>query len=136
MAGLSDFGENLVLTWLFTASAATRPTAWHAALHLNSTPPTESSPSTGEVGAGVGYARQSIGALTVSGTNPTQAANSGALTFGPNTTTNWGTLGYVSIWDASSAGNCLAFGALSATVTINIGDSLQIAASGLVVTLD
>lgn len=99
MPGLSDFSENLVLTWLFTASAATRPTAWHAALHLNASPPTESAPSTGEVGAGVGYARQSIGALTISGTNPTQAANSGTLTFGPNTTTNWGLLGSISVWE-------------------------------------
>lgn len=134
MAGLSDATESLVLTWLFTASAVTRPSAWYAALHLNASPPTDTAPSTGELGAGVGYARQSIGAMTISGT--TQAANGSTLTFGPNTTTNWGTLGYVSIWDAVSSGNCLAYGAMGSTVTINIGDSLQIASGALVVTLD
>lgn len=133
MAGFTDYGENLVLTWAFTASAATRPTAWYTALHLNSSPPTETTPATGEIGSSVGYSRQST-TWTVSGT--TQIANSGTLTFGPNTTTNWGTLGYASIWDASTSGNCLAFGALSSTVAIAVNDSLQIAASALVMTLD
>jgi hypothetical protein len=136
MAGLTDTAEDDVLTWYFTTDAApTRPTAWHAGLHLNSSPPTDSSPSTGEL-SGNGYARQSIGTMTVSGTAPTQAVNGSTLTFGPNTTTNWGTLGYVSVWSASSAGTCYAFGALSSTVTINVGDSLQIAASALVITCD
>jgi hypothetical protein len=133
MAGFSDFGENLVLTWAFTASAVTRPTAWHAGLHLNASAPTESAPATGEL-SGNGYSRQSITALTISGT--TQAANPSQLTFGPNTGTNWGTLGFISVWDAATSGNCLAFGSLSSTVTINVGDSLQIGASQLVITLD
>lgn len=135
MAGLTDYGEDLALKWLFSTTSVTRPTSWYAAIHLNSSPPTDSSPSTGEI-SGNGYSRQSIGTMTVSGTAPTQAANGSTITFGPNTTSNWGTIGYISVWDASSSGNCLAFGALNSTVAITVGDSLQVAASALVITAD
>ena len=32
MSSFSDYTENLVLTWLFTNSSATRPTAWYVGL--------------------------------------------------------------------------------------------------------
>ena len=132
MAAFTDFAENLIMDWVFTNGAATRPTAWYVALHLNASPPTDASPSTGEL-SGNGYARQ---AATFSAASGGATANTADLTFGPNTTTNWGLLGYVSVWDAVSAGNCLMHGALSSTVTINVNDSLKIAAGDLDLTID
>jgi hypothetical protein len=128
MTAFTNYAENLVMTWLFTASAATRPTAWYVALHTAD--PTE----VGNVGelTGNGYARQSATWTIASN----EASNTGTLTFGPNTTTNWGSVSHVSVWDAVSAGNCLAKGALSSSVTINVGDSLTIAAGALDITLD
>jgi len=59
----SNTFENRVLTWVFTASAATRPTSWHVALFASN--PAEDGSGT-EVSGG-GYARQSA---TFTGTVP------------------------------------------------------------------
>ena len=128
MTAFTNHAETLVLTWLFTASAATRPSSWFTSLHTAD--PTE----VGNVGelSGNGYARQST-AFTISAN---EASNTGTLTFGPNTGSNWGTVSHVSVWDAVSTGNCLAYGALSSSVTINVGDSLTIAAGALDITLN
>lgn len=129
MTAFSNYAENLVLDWVFTNGAATRPTAWYVSLHTAD--PTE----VGNVGelSGNGYARQ---AVTFSAASAGANSNSGTLTFGPNTTTNWGLVTHVAVWDAATTGNCLAYGALSSSVTINVGDSLVISAGNLDITLD
>lgn len=43
---------------------------------------------------------------------------------------------YVSLWDASTAGNCLWSGALEAEKAVSSGDTFKIAAEGLVVSID
>lgn len=129
MTAFSNFAENLVLDWIFTNGAATRPTAWHVALHTAD--PTE----VGNVGelSGNGYTRQAV-TLEAAASGATQ--NTGTLTFGPNTGSNWGSVSHLSIWDAATTGNCLAYGALSSPVTINVGDSLTIATGALDITLN
>lgn len=128
MTDLTDHSENLLLDWLFDDVAATRPTAWYVALHTG---------DPGETGAsnelsGNGYARQSA---TFTATGST-ADNDGALTFGPNTTTPWGTVSHFSVWDAVSAGNCLVKGALTASKSVAVDDSVTVAAGALTITLD
>lgn len=54
--------------------------------------------------------------------------------------TNWaGTNGevvsHISLWDASTAGNPLYYGALTASKTVNTGDTLTIASGSLTLTL-
>ena len=129
MTAFSNYAENLVLDWVFTNGAATRPTAWYVSLHTAS--PTE----TGSVGelSGNGYSRQSV-SFNAAASGATD--NSGTLTFGPNTGSNWGTVTDVAVWDASTTGNCLAYGSLSSSVTINVGDSLVISSGNLDITLD
>jgi hypothetical protein len=128
MTAFTNHAENLALTWLFTNGAAARPTTWYTALHTAD--PTE----TGAVGelSGNGYARQST-TLTVSGN---EASNSTALTFGPNTGTPWGEITHISVWDAPSNGNCLAYGALSSPVDMSVGDSLTISSGALDIVLN
>jgi len=46
------------------------------------------------------------------------------------------TLSHVSLWDASSAGNCLWTGALTASKAVTAGDTFTIATGSLTVTLD
>lgn len=130
MAGLSNYGENLVLTWLLTTSSATRPTTWYVALYTVA--PGEGTSGT-EVSGG-SYARQAV-TFTVSGTAPTQAANSSAVEF-PAATASWGTVVAAAIVDASTSGNIIAFADLTASKTIDSGDVLRFNASTLVVTLD
>lgn len=128
MTDLTDHSENLMLDWLMTAGAATRPTSWYVALHTAD--PGETG-ATGEL-SGNGYARQSA-AFTVVGST---ADNDADIVFGPNTTTPWGTVSHASIWDAVSGGNCLWKGALSASVSVAVNDEVKIAAAALTVTLD
>jgi len=130
MAGLSNYGENLTLTWLFTASSATRPTSWYVALYTVA--PGEGGGGT-EVSGG-SYARQAA-TFTVSGTAPTQATNSSAIEF-PAATASWGTIVAAAIYDASTSGNMIAFSTLDTSKTIDSGDVLRFNASSLTITLD
>jgi hypothetical protein len=130
MAGFSNYGENLVLTWLLTASSATRPTAWYIALYTVA--PGEGGGGT-EVSGG-SYARQAA-TFTVSGTAPTEATNSAAIEF-PTATGSWGTVVAAAIFDASTSGNMLAFANLDTSKTIDSGDVLRFNAGALDLTLD
>lgn len=77
MAGsFSDYSEDLVLDWLLTNAAATRPTAWYVSLYTVA--PTDSGGGT-EVSGG-SYTRTAV-TFTVSGTSPTLATNSATVEF-------------------------------------------------------
>jgi len=130
MAGFTDFAEDLVLDFMFTSGTATRPTAWYVALFTV---------APGETGggtecSGTAYVRQSA-AFTVSGTAPTQAANSAAIEF-PTAGGAWGTIVAAGVFDALSAGNLLAFANLTTSKTIETGDVLRFNTGTLVITLD
>jgi len=131
MTAATNYAEDLLLKWLLTAGAVTRPSAWYVALH---------SADPGETGAsselsGNGYARVSA-TFSVSGTAPTEATNSGDVTFAAATGSNWTAATHASVWDSLTTGNCLGKGALSSSVTINVGDNLKIPAGSLDITLD
>ena len=84
--------------------------------------------------SGTGYARiQMTGGWTVT---VNVADNTAIIDFGTAGAGGWGTIGWVGIFDAVTGGNLLFWGALSATKTVNDGDSFQFAASALTVTLD
>lgn len=127
MTAKADYAEDQAIKWMMTGAAVTRPTAWYVALHTGD--PGEAG-SANEIGAGVGYARQSA-AFTSNGDGTVD--NDALITFGPNTNTNWGSVTHVSVWTAASGGSCLYKGPLTAAKTVNIGDSLDIAAAALVV---
>lgn len=124
---IADYAENLLLTWLMTAAAATRPPAWFVGVGTGNT-------DTGLTGepVGNGYVRQAA-TFTVVGNG---ASNNALLTFGPDNTADWGNMASVGIFDAITAGNCLWAGPLTAAKAISIGDSLTVAAGALTLTLD
>lgn len=130
MAGLSNYGENLVLTWLLTTSSATRPTTWYVALYTVA--PGEGGGGT-EVSGG-SYARQAV-TWTVSGTAPTEASNSAAVEF-PTASASWGTVVAAGIFDAVSSGNLIAFSNLDTSKAIDTGDVLRFNTGSLDITLD
>ena len=119
MAALSDHAENLLLNWLMTTDSVTRPTAWYVALYTAA--PSDSGGGT-EV-SGSGYTRQALTVGTASGTGGT-TSNTGNITFTASGG-DWGTITHIGIHDASSAGNLLWHGAMSASKTIADGDTLQ-----------
>jgi len=130
MASFSDYTENLVLNWLLTTNAATRPTAWYVGLFTAA--PSDAGGGT-EV-AGSGYARTATGTMTVAGT-ATTASNAAAIEFAAASGGNWGTITHAAIMDASTGGNMLAWAPLTTARTINDGDVFRIPAASLTVSL-
>lgn len=128
MSAMTDYAEKLALDWLFTNGAATRPTAWFVALHTAA--PGET--ATGEISTGSAYARQTA-TFRAASSGAGTTDNNGAITFGPATTSNWGTVSGISVWDNGTigSGNALIAGTLATARAINIGDSLQIADGAL-----
>lgn len=128
MAGtLTPTGDQMALDFLFDATTVTRPTTWFISLHTG---------ANGGAGAsnevvGNGYARQAVtftrSAQTVS--------NTAVLTFGPDTTTNWGTVTDMCIWTAVTGGTCLVQGTASASVAYAVGDSATVAIGAFTITV-
>jgi len=129
MAALSDHAEKLLLDWLMTNGSATRPTAWYVALYTAA--PSDSGGGT-EV-SGNGYSRQAVtfdAASTPGGTT----SNSGAVTF-TAAGGSWGTITHIGIHDASTSGNLLWHGSMTASKTIADGDTLEFATGNIDLTL-
>tara|TARA_R110000772_G_scaffold6215_4_gene21765 strand:- start:871 stop:1314 length:444 start_codon:yes stop_codon:yes gene_type:complete len=83
--------------------------------------------------AGTAYARQSVGFGTIS--NGT-VATSGTVTF-PTATADFGTVSHVAIMDGNTAGagNVIFYGDLTSAKLIESGDTFQITAGSLTITL-
>ena len=126
---LSNTFETTVLTWLLTNSAATRPTSWYVALFTSN--PAEDASGTEVSTSGTAYARQSV-TFSVSGNT---ATNTAAIEF-PTATASYGTVTHVGVFDASSAGNLIAYAALTTSKAIDTGDVLRLPANDLDVTMD
>ena len=125
MANLSDYTENLLAQWLLTNAAVTRPTAWYVALFTAA--PSDSGGGT-ELSTG-GYARQAV-TFSVTGA---VASNTAIIDF--VSSGDWANITHVGIFDASSAGNLLAHGALTTPRDPASGDTVRFAAGALTLTL-
>ena len=123
----SNYLETELLDHVFANNAYTSPTNVYVSLHTAN--PDEDA-SGAEVSGG-GYVRQA-GSFTVSGNTATTDA---AIEY-PTATANYGTVTHVGIWDASTAGNMLAYAALTASKTISSGDVFRIPTGDLDITLD
>ena len=126
---LSNTFETTVLTWLLTNSAVTRPTAWYVALFTSN--PAEDASGTEVSTTGTAYARQSV-TFSVSGNT---ATNTAAIEF-PTATASYGTVTHVGVYDASTAGNLIAYAALTTSKAIDTGDVLRLPANDLDVTME
>ena len=128
---LSDAYEDKVLDHILgTTNCTFDATVW-LALGTDASP---NKTTFTEVGAGVGYARQAV-TFAASGTDGI-AENSGAtLTFGPCSTTPWGTIKSFAIFDTSSAGTRIIQAATTdQTKVVNVADSVTVAAGAITVT--
>lgn len=128
MAAASDFLELKILEHTLGITAYTQPTTVYLALFT--TDPTDA--GTGTEVSGGGYVRQSI-----SWNTPASGAvtNSADVTF-PQATGNYGTVTHIGIYDASSAGNLLYHGALSASKSVETNDTFLVEAGDLSISLD
>ena len=129
MAALSDYAEKLLLDWMMTSGSATRPTAWYVALYTAA--PSDSGGGT-EVSTG-GYARQSVtfDAATSPGGTTSNSADVSFTAVGGN----YGTVTHMGIFDASTGGNLLWHGVLSASKTVEDGDTITFSAGNIDLTM-
>lgn len=155
MAAFSDFAENKLIDFLFraqalgitgaTAAAGTGPATLYVAL-LTAAP---SDTGGGTEVSGNAYARvavtsslanwagtQSAGSTTASSGTSGTTSNNAAVTFPTPTPAGWGIVTHAAIYDAATAGNLIAWGALTASKTINADDAVSFPAGTLQFQLD
>lgn len=129
MSAMSDYLENNLVLHLFRTGSFTKPGALWVALYTAT--PSDAGGGT-EVSGGT-YARVQCGPsdATWNATSGTDGHtdNVAAITF-PTPTANWGVVGWFGIFDNSSGGNLLFWGALTTPKTINNGDPAPYFAAG------
>lgn len=127
MSAASNYLENKIIDHVLRNTSYTSPTTVYVALYT--TDPTDANSGT-EVSGG-SYARQ---AITFSSPTDGVTSNSADVTF-PTATGSWGTVTHFGILDASTAGNLLIHGALTASKTVASGDVFKFLATNLSVTM-
>lgn len=137
MAGFTDTVEKALLDHFLTDPAYTPPATMY--LGLSSTTPTEAGGNFTEPSSG-SYARVSTVAAdwsAASGTAPAVKTTTATKTF-PTATADWSSaanLTHFGLFDASSAGNLLAWGALTTAKPVLNGDTASFAAGALTLKL-
>lgn len=130
MAGKSDYLENKLLDHVLNGVAYSSPASVYVGLYTSA--PTDAGGGT-EVSGG-SYARvQMTGGFDTASGGAT--ANTAAITF-PTSSGAWGTVTHFGIFDASTNGNLLYWGALAASKTIASGDIAKFNAGELDITED
>jgi hypothetical protein len=127
MAEMSNYLENALINATLRNTAFTSPSVVYLGLYTSD--PTDA--DTGTEVSGGSYARQSI---TFGAPSNGVSTNSVAIEF-PQATASWGTVGWVGIEDALTAGNLLYHTPLDASKTIASGDIFRVAIGSLSVTL-
>lgn len=126
MTAMSNYLENKLLDHALGTASFTAPTTLYVQLHVGDPGEDGTANVAGET------TRRPTGAFSaaVSGTTD----NDAAITWTAVSTTE--TYTHISIWDASSAGNCLFVGALTSSVPVITPDNFQINAGDLDITFD
>jgi len=127
MAEMSNYLENALINGTLRATSYTAPTTVYVALYTSY--PTDA--DTGTEVSGTSYVRQSV---TFGAPSNGVTTNSAAVEF-PQAGGSWGTVTYIGLRDASTAGNLLYHTALDTSKTIATGDVFRIAIGSLSVTL-
>jgi hypothetical protein len=143
MAALSDYLENKILDHILRATSFTAPATTYVGL-LTAAP---SDTGGGTEVSGGSYARVAVTSGTTQWTN-TQNSGTGAssgtdgtienaatINF-PTPSAGWGTVTHFAVYDASTSGNLLFYAALTASKTINSGDTVSFAAGALSLQID
>ncbi len=129
MSAMSDYLEQMIGNLLFRTQAAWKPSGIYVALFTAA--PSDSGGGT-EVSGG-SYARVQVTQTDANWNAPTGGNglfdNANAITF-PSPTAGWGQVTHWGIFDASSGGNLLLWGALTTAKTVNTGDPAPSFATG------
>ena len=128
MSAMSDYLEGKFLDHFLGTTSTSAPSAVYLSLHTAN--PADDAGGAEVSTSGSAYVRK---AIAFSAASSGSASNSGAVEFDA-ATSSWGTITHIGIWDASSAGNLLFYGALDASKAIATGDIFKVNASGVTIT--
>lgn len=127
MAAMSNYLEDALVNAVLRNTSYSSPATVYVALYT-------SDPSEGNTGtevSGGSYARKSV---TFAAPSDGAAASNATVTF-DQATGDWGTVSHFGIFDASTSGNLLFYGALTVAKTVGTGDVFTIPSGSLTVTL-
>jgi len=127
MTYFSNYLENALINATVRNTTFTSPATVY--LGLFTTDPTDA--GTGTEVSGGSYARQ---AITFSAPSNGVTSNNAQVTF-PTATANWGTVGWIGIYDALTSGNLLYHAPLTTSKTIANGDVFIVSSGNLTLTL-
>lgn len=125
----SNYLETELLDHVFANNAYTAPSTLYLALFTSN--PADDASGTEVSTSGTAYARQAV-TFTVSGNTATTNA---AVEYS-TATASFGTVSHVAVYDASTAGNMIAYAALTSSKTIDTGDVFRVPSGDLSITLD
>ena len=125
----TNFLETEILDHVFAGSAYTAPATLYLALYTAA--PGETGGGTEVSTSGTAYARQTVAFTTTGNTT----SNTAAVEY-PTATASFGTVTHVGVFDASTAGNLMAYASLSSSKTIDTGDVFRVPTGDLDITLD
>lgn len=125
----TNFLETEILDHVFAGSAYTAPSTHYLALFTAA--PGETGGGTEVSTTGTAYARQSVAFTTTGNTT----SNTAAVEY-PTATASFGTVTHVGVFDAATAGNLMAYAALSSSKIIDAGDVFRVPTGDLDITLD
>jgi hypothetical protein len=127
MTYFSNYLENALINATVRNTTFTSPATVY--LGLFTSDPTDA--GTGTEVSGGSYARQSI---TFSSPSNGVTSNSAQITF-PTATADWGTIGWIGIYDSLTSGNLLYHSPLTTSKIINNGDIFLVGSGNLTLTL-
>lgn len=142
MAAMTDYLENKLVDHVFRNTAYAVPTTVYIGLFTTAT----ADDGTGTEVTGGSYARVQVGPSTTAwngthGNTTGVSSGTGGLTDNAaditfvTATASWGTVTHVAIMDAVSGGNMLFHGVLTASKTVDNGDTFKFNAGDLDITL-
>jgi len=131
MGSFSDHWENEILDHIFGKGSYTPPTIY---VGLSTADPLDNGSGLAEP-SGNGYARVATSGASWTISSGGSLSNASDVSFA-QATGSWGTITHFALFDAASAGNMLAHGALNQSKTITSGDTAKFAAGDLNVSLD
>lgn len=122
---ISNYLETKILDLVFNGTAYSGQSTVYVKLHTG---------DPGEDGTANAAAHTTRAAVTFAAASGNTCASDAAATFTSMAANE--TISHVSLWDASSAGNCLWVGALTASKAVNTGDTFQINSGQLTASID
>jgi hypothetical protein len=127
MSAISNYLENKLIDATLRGTAYISPSKVYLALYTAN--PNED--NSGAEVTGGSYVRKEI---TFGAASNGASSNSAEVLY-PVATANWGTITHIGIFDASTAGNLLYYGALTNSKIIQTNDQLKVNAGDITVTL-